>query len=140
MSKKRLLISTIIIFIFIYVFNFIWHGILLNELYIETSALWRTEDEMSKLFAWGILYQFLMALIITLLFVIRHHHSNFFKDLKFGVLIGILMGLLQMSAYLYLPIGFDLAFLWFTGYFLMGIGIGLILALVYRNHKTHNIS
>ena len=55
------------------------------------------------------------------------------EGLRFGIPMGILLGLLQAGMYPYLPISVELAFAWFLGGLIQGIGIGLVLAYTYKN-------
>src|SRR5436309_3344136 len=62
MNVKRLVLSCIAVFIFIFGFSWIFHGMLLKPIYVSTASLWRTDVEMEHYFGWLMLGQFVMAI------------------------------------------------------------------------------
>ena len=54
--------------VFIFLFEWVFHGVLLKETYAQTSSLWRPEAEMQGLFAWMLVGQATIALMFVILF------------------------------------------------------------------------
>src|SRR2546426_8412835 len=68
MNIKRLLWAFLAVFVFIFAFEWVFHGILLKDAYAQTMSLWRPETEMMGYFHWLVLGQAVIALAFVLLF------------------------------------------------------------------------
>lgn len=131
------LLPAIAVFITIFVFEWVFHGILMKSSYEATAALWRPEAAMQSMFWVCITRQAVMALAIAALYVCSKglcadmtcKTSRTKKGLKFGFLVGLLLGISQFGAYAYLPIPLNLALSWLGGEIVLGLLIGLVLSL-----------
>jgi hypothetical protein len=132
MNVKRYLAASAATFVFIFVFEFLWHGQLLGGLYQATQSLWRPETEMGTYFPLIPLYQALLALVIVFLFTRHYEGKGIGEGVRFGCTIGALLGILSASMYVFMPVPGVLALGWFVGWFLGGLGSGMIASLVYR--------
>lgn len=140
------LIPTAAVFVFLFLYNCLVHGNLLMEEYKATANLWRTEEEMNALQAGWLAYYALLAMVTTCWF--KKTKSAFMCKSSpadatsrcpiksggacFGLKLGLLMGLLMASSYLYMPIPGSLAIKWFFTGLGEGLGIGLILGVTCR--------
>jgi hypothetical protein len=61
MNTKRLLISIISCFVFVFVYEFVFHGILLKSMYQATIEAWRPESEMMQYMPFAAFSQFWFA-------------------------------------------------------------------------------
>ena len=86
-NKKSFLITATIVFVALFITDFLIHGLLLKNAYQETASLWRPEAEMKTLFHWMFLGQFISAFSFTRLFA--HGYQN--KGIKEGVCFGMMM-------------------------------------------------
>ncbi len=131
------------VFITIFVFEFVFHGILMMPSYKATAALWRGEEQIQVLYYIGIIRQFGTALIVTALY----RHIWFLKFLcgmrsfcksgiMFGLKIGVLLGITQAGFYAYMPIPEDIVIAWFIGQIVLGLLIGIVLGLCYCNTEA----
>ena len=68
MSTKRLLLTALAVFVFIFAYEWVFHGILLKDTYGMTPSLWRPQTEMMQHFHWLVLGQAVIALMFTVLF------------------------------------------------------------------------
>lgn len=127
---KKIIGSTILIFIIFSIIDFIIHGKLLATAYQETAQLWRPMEE-SKM---GIMN--LVTLIIALGFTLLYQWFLGCKcslcATKFGLLIGLIFGIsMGFGSYSYMPISIGLAMAWFftswIKFTLAGVAIGLII-------------
>ncbi|MDJ0626184.1 MAG: hypothetical protein QNJ31_07455 [Candidatus Caenarcaniphilales bacterium] len=135
MKIKNLLVSTIVVFIFIFIFEFLFHGILLKDLYLQTSNLWRTENEMQQYFPWAIICQIIGALIISLIYLQKHENKGWTEGLRFGAIIGSLLGVTVFGFYAYMPIPLILASAWLVGSLIEVTSVGIILSLINLQKK-----
>lgn len=144
-SKKRCALSVLAIFVFTYAYEAFLHGYLLMGMYNETPALWRPASEMAQYAPWFLLRYALLAMVIACLYkkmgdcapstectVDGKKPCPYQKSLCFGIKIGVLMGVIQASSYVYMPISGTLALAWFVGALVEGACIGLILAIINK--------
>ncbi len=132
-NVPRFVLSVVAVFIFMFAYEFVVHGHLMMPLYNETPQLWRPEAEMqANLFPWGILSGVGLALVVTWLFTRHYENKGLHEGVRFGLWLGLLMGVMQFGAYNYLPISLNLALAWFAVMLVEGIGMGVVLSLTYR--------
>lgn len=130
--KKRCAIATAAAFVAIFAFNWVYHGHFLKPLYEATAALWRTHSEMESLMGLCILRQFVEAGIIVFIFKQNYENKGLMEGFRFGLLIGLLLGIQKIGAYVFMPIPSNLAIAWFAGEVIKGILVGIVLAITYR--------
>ena len=119
-------------FIFVFIYEFIIHGFLLNGIYEQTPNLWRAPETMGDFIPFSIAMQFLMTALLAVIFAKSYKGGGLLEGLRFGALLGALFGLSMASAYIYMPISALLAALWFATGFFQLLGLGLIFALTYK--------
>ena len=84
------------------VFNFLWHGLLLESQYMATINLWPPQDQMGAFFPWVMAFTLAIGFVLTFLFT-RHYEAKGIGDgVRFGFYTGLLVGLLQAGIYPYL--------------------------------------
>ena len=132
MNPIRLIFAAITAFIFIFAFEFVYHGIFLKPQYEETMALWRTPEQMMLLMPIATTVQFGFAFLLSVIFATFAPQGGAKQGLRFGALAGLMIGLLQLGAYVYLPIPLELASAWFAGYFFETLGAGMIIGAIYK--------
>ncbi len=122
-------------FTFIIIFEYLWHDIVLIDFYHQSSQLWQYSSETPYYIKYGFLNQFFMSILLTLIFQSNYNDNNLTTIVKFGFFTGFFMALIQNSVFAYMPITSHLAFLWFIGSILQGLGIALIIANIIK--KPH---
>lgn len=133
----KCLVPFIAVFATIMAFEWLFHGVYMMPMYEATASMWRTEEEMNKLWWLCILTKLIMAYAICCLYCWMAKGSEcqgkcMKKGAKFGFKIGLLLGAPQLASYIWLPIEMDMALKWFTGNILMGVIIGVVLAYLSR--------
>lgn len=135
MNNNRYLISVIAGFVFVFIYEFIVHGFLLIPTYAMTPYLWRGQDEMLSLFPISVSVQFIMVAVLCFIFT-RHYEDKGIKEgIRFGTMIGLLMGIGSFGMYTYMPISFTLALSWFASILIETIGLGILFAKLYKDKK-----
>lgn len=132
MNYLRLILAALAAFIFVFIFDFVYHGILLKPIYESTAALWRPPEQMMAFMPLAISIQLSFALMMTIIFSSFGKGSGFSEGVRFGALMGMLLGLLQVGMYSYLPVPFEMAGAWFAGSFFDALGAGAIIGLIYK--------
>ena len=132
MNIKRYALSTIVGFVFTLMFDYVVHGVLLVPTYEQTPQLWRPLEEMNNY----IPFMNAMGLFVTatLAFIYTRHHEGkgITEDVRFGVMFGLLLGLLQLNAYAWMPISLSLGLSWFAAEFVKTVVLGVIFSLLYK--------
>ena len=135
---KPLLISTVLLAFFLFGSEMLIHGVWLVPLYEQTASLWRPKAEMG-LSVWGILRLLVLAFTYSALYCKcckaemescgtgDDKSCPKKKGLCFGVILGLLIGTMIASPYLWMPIPAELAIKWFIGGFVQGICVGIML-------------
>jgi hypothetical protein len=133
MNIKRYALAVVAVFTFIFLFEWVWHGILLKDMYQKTMSVWRPEADMKQFFPFMMLTQAAVALILTFVFTRHYEGKGLGEGLRFGTYMGLLLGIMSAGWYAYLPVPAILAILWGVGGLIMGLGIGAVASLVYKN-------
>ena len=129
MNMKRFMLAFVATFIFVFLFEWLWHGVLMTPLYEATEEVWRPPAESSMAFL--TLSQLLYSLLIAYIFTRNYQANGIAEGLRFGLLMGLLVGSIQLGTYSYLPIPLSITLLWVLAEVLKGIGAGVILSLTY---------
>lgn len=132
MNYTRLALAIIAAFLFVFGFEFFYHGVLLKPLYEQTMSLWRSDEQMMALMPVAIGIQFLFALLTVIIFAGFAPQTGLKQGVRYGALLGLLIGLLQFGQLTYLPIPFELATAWFAGSFFETLVVGILAGLIYR--------
>ena len=133
MNIKRYVLAVIILFLFIYAYESVVHGVLLMNIYNETPNLWRNYDEMMSYLPFHIVLMAILAIWITFIFTQFFKEGGVQNGFYFGLYLGILAGLHAAGAYFYLPISASLASIWFITYVIESTLGGMIIGLIYRS-------
>lgn len=136
MTIRKFFISTAAVFGVMYAMDFLWHGFLLEGTYKETSKLWRSESEIMNLISLCIISHLVISLFTVSLFknsiFSNKRDINLKNSLLAGLTLGAIVGVIEMSSYIYMPIPFSLALAWFTNRIIQGLAIGAVLYLLNK--------
>ena len=134
MSSKKFVIATIVVFLFIVIFDYIFHAHYLHDMYIQTAHLWRPEAEMQNFFAWLTFGQFIIAVAFVVLFVFAFTQKGISQGLTYGFLVGVIfMGNLFIG-YAVTPYPLTLLINWIVGTFIECIIAGLIVGFICKSN------
>ncbi len=144
---RQCLISFIVLFVFLMLYDYLVHGQLLMGMYETTASLWRPQSEMQDMMVLCWLYHAAIAAAICCLYKKmaraadeatcavpgeKHPISPRKIGLCFGLGIGILIGVMQAGYYMWLPIPGALAVAWFVSGLIKGMLAGLLLSFTYN--------
>ncbi len=134
MNTKRLILAIVVVFVTVFVTDFLIHGVWLQSVYKETASLWRTEEEMQKHFPLMLLGQFLFAATFV---VIWSKGFPAVATLGGSCLYGLTMALfsqaLTLITYVVQPMPGSLMTKWFIAGIVQGVLMGVILFLVGKS-------
>lgn len=132
MNVQRFIFASAVVFVFIAIYEWVFHGILLHDMYTQTASLWRTEAEMQSKFHWLLLGQLFLAIMFCFIFTKGYENKGLAEGLRYGILIGLLFIGNNLIMYAVQPFPTKLVISWIVGGIVEGAIAGLILAAVYR--------
>jgi hypothetical protein len=136
LNKKTLFLTTIGVFAFIFVSDFIIHSKILDQTYRETGALWRTDDDMKHYCAWMIWGQFWMSALFTTIFAMGYEGKGIKEGVRYGFLAGLLLTSTTFMQYAVMPLPQTLLFSWLFWGVLQFIGAGVVAWWVWNKVQT----
>lgn len=138
MNYTRLILSIICTYVFVFGFDFLYHGILLVDIYNQTAFLWRSPSDMAEKMNFVLAVQLGFSVFMCVLYAYYAPETTFGQGLRFGFAIGLLLGLMQMGTYTFMPISFLLTWLWFSGTFIQCLTMGAIMGLIYKRPEKYD--
>ena len=132
MNRQRLWLSCAAVFVFIFGFEWAFHGIVLKGLYAQTSNLWRSEVEMMDYFAWLVMGQLVVAVLFSYIFTKGYENQGMSEGVRYGLLVGLLMSAPCLVSYAVQPLPLYLVGAWVVGTLFEYVLAGIILVMVYR--------
>ena len=133
MNPKRLILAIIVVFVGVWVSDFLIHGVWLAKTYGQTAQLWRPEKEMNSYFGWLMLGQLLASVTFVMIWA-----KGFAATACLGCacVYGMMMGLFNQSntliTYAVQPIPAEIAVKWFITGVAQGVVMGILVFAVYK--------
>ncbi len=136
MSAKRYAIATGLVFLFIVIFDMIFHGVYLKSIYEQTADLWRPEEVMKNYMAWLTLGQFIIALSFVSLYVYAFKQRNIVNGAVYGLLLAIIFIGNLFIWYAVAPYSTELFINWMIGTLIQVILAGVIVGFICKTSTT----
>lgn len=131
-NMKSATISMLVIFAFIFLSDWLIHGVFLKSAYQATSDMWRSPEEMQAHMAWMLLGQFIIAKYFVIIFANGYKGTGIGEGLRFGFYIGLFAAGPVLINFAVSPIPASLAWSWIGFGLLQTLGAGAIVAKVYK--------
>lgn len=129
MKKRAFWLGSIVSIVTIGLFQWLWHGPVMMDRYIQTAYLWRPMEEIAANGHLFIMHHVLYGVVFTLLFLMMGGYS-WLKGIKNGILIASPLAICMLVVQATQPIPMDILRLWAAGDLLQGAILGLVLACV----------
>ena len=127
MNTKRLIVASIVVFVFVYLYDWVFHGFILKNAYVQTASLWRPEQEMMSYFHFLVLGQAVTAFMASLVFAKTCKSGSICEGLNYGALLGLLFAGPSLITYAVQPLPATLVGLWVIGAIVKFVIAGLLL-------------
>ncbi len=129
--------ASFVVFIALFVLDYLLHGTLLKGIYHQTASVWRPEVEMKHMnMMW---YIWLGYLIFAPVFVCiytkgyEEGKGRIGQGLRYGFWMGVLLSVMpSLTSYVVLPIPLNLAIYWMVGETLKYTCLGTVLGIAYK--------
>ncbi len=132
MKNKKAIIATIVVVVFVQIYEFLVHGVLLKDMYNSSASVWRPEAVMESYIPWMMFGQVLFAVIFCLIYCCSKCTASIKQGATFGFYVGLLMASSSFVFYAVLPIPLALMLGWVVSSIIEGILIGVILASILK--------
>ena len=132
MNTKRYLIAALALSVFTIAFDFLLHGMLLQDAYKSTAALWRPEAEMQSYMGLMFLTQIVFASGFAFIFTRNYEGKGVGEGVRYGLYLGLLLAVIEIQKLCYMPIPLSLSLTWAISVVVWGLLAGIILSLVYK--------
>ena len=132
MNFKRCAMAVAAAFVFVFLYDMLVHGYLLMGMYNETSEVWRPMEEHKMSFI--LLAQLAYSAMAAYIFTLNYEDAGVPEGVRYGLLIGCLVGSIQIGSQAYLPIPLALTVSWVVQEVVRGVGTGIVLSLVYDDN------
>lgn len=133
MNAKRLALACLSVFLFVFVYDFVLHAIILKTDYVVTGFLWRPQDEIGSYFGSLLFGQLQLSIAFCLIYTFL---ANSRASIRTGLIYGLLAGLLlcgpNFITFAVQPFPLDLIVKWTLGRLLQTCVAGLLLGAIYR--------
>jgi hypothetical protein len=127
---KGMMFGGLAAFVFVFLLEFLVHGILMKGQYDATLTVWRPQAESNM--AVMLLSQFLFAMAVAFFYPIVGPDKDCKKAGPFGFGLGLVLAMPQIASYSYLPIPLSISLLWAAAAFVKAFGCAFIVAKVFN--------
>ena len=118
----------LVVFVFIFFFEFLWHGMLMKPMYMETASLWRNEPMFPVL----ILGQAVIAFAFTGLYVSKVGTNCPVTGAGYGIVIGILCAGGDIIRFSVQPVTTKILWMWIIGGLIEFAIAGALVGAIYK--------
>lgn len=136
MNAKKFIIASIAVFIFIFIFELLFHGMYLKSTYEQTASLWRPEAEMKDFMVWLTLGQIIFSIGFVALFTKAFKRGGIVEGIVYGLLLAIIFVGNLLIWYAVAPYPTSLLINWIVGTVIEMILAGIIVAFIYQSKAT----
>lgn len=133
MRLSKLSLPIITVFVLVFIYGYVVHGILLSDIYQKTPQLWRTCEDMNSYFSIMLISELGFAIIFTLFYAYLQERMRVsLKGWQYGLGIGATFAAIQFGIYAYMPISLTLALLWVADALAEPVLCGVMLSYLYK--------
>lgn len=132
MNTKRYIFAALAMFVFVFIYGWLVHGVLLMDFYLQSKGVWRDFKEMEDNFLLTCTYQLALSFWTAFVFTKLFPGGGFNNGITMGLYFGVFAGILTAAWYLWLPVPAPLGLGWFISGIGEGLGSGIILGLIYK--------
>lgn len=122
--------ATIAAFVFVFIFEGLWHQLLMKDMYEATLSVWPPEDPGKMVYIFT--SQFLFVAVMAYIYTVVGKHIPCKRGIAFGFFVGLLLAMPTLGTYCYLPIPLTITLMWMLACLLKGLGAGIVIAAIYK--------
>jgi hypothetical protein len=132
MNHKRGFLAFLVVFVFMFFFGYVWHGILMKPMYAATASLWRAEADFNSHFPILILGHAVVAFAFTGLYVCKVGINSAGTGFGYGIVLGILACGINIIRFAVEPLTTNILLMWFAGDLICFAIMGALVGVIYK--------
>ena len=133
MNMRSYLISSIVLFVYLYLAGFLFHGIIMSETYDLSKELMRPDEEAMSKMIWMILGFLILAFGFTYIFIAGYKGKGIIEGVRYGLIIAITFSISSsLINYTVFPYPDSWIYSWIVAYPIIMILAGVIVASLYK--------
>jgi hypothetical protein len=132
MNHKRGVIALIVAFVFIFGFEFVWHGLLMKPSHAETATLWRAEPDFLNHFWLLVLGHAVVAFAFTGLYISQVGLPSATTGMGYGIGIGIFCAGGDLIRFAVQPLTTKILWMWIAGGLIEFAIVGALIGAIYK--------
>ncbi|HEX9751593.1 MAG TPA: hypothetical protein VGB22_09960 [candidate division Zixibacteria bacterium] len=137
MNVKRYVIGSLAVWVMIFLFEFVFHGMLLKGMYEGVRHLLRPEESFVRFFFWVVLGELMLAFGFCYIFIKGYEGRGVAEGVRFGLYAGIaFMASTMIINYAVQPWPGSLTAAWIIGYLIELMLAGVVIAAIYKPATT----
>jgi hypothetical protein len=129
---KRFILAFLAAYIFLFVWGWLFNGVLLKDVYAETPNLWRSQNEMAGLFHWIIIGQALVVFSFVMIYASGFAGGGVLAGIRLGVLLEIAAIGMRLGFYAVQPIPGRLILYGSIGGLIEMVIVGAMVGAIYK--------
>jgi hypothetical protein len=129
---KRFITAFIAAYIFLFVWGWLFNGVLLKDVYAERPNLWRSQSEMMSLFHWIIIGQALVVFAFVTIYASGFAGGGVIAGIRLGILLEIAAIGMRLGFYAVQPIPGKLILYGSVGGLIEMIIVGAMVGAIYK--------
>src|SRR5436309_7776264 len=137
---KRFVVAFLAVYIFIFFWGWLLNGMLLKDIYAQTSTLWRSQREMMSLFHWIIIGEALVVFAFVSIYASGFAGDGVIAGIRLGILLEIAAIGMRMGVYAVQPFPGKLLIYASIGGLIEMIITGAIVGAIYKPGATQTRS
>src|SRR5881392_450690 len=129
---KRFVVAFLAVYIFIFFWGWLLNGMLLKDIYAQTSTLWRSQREMMSLFHWIIIGQALVVFAFVAIYASGFAGGGVISGIRLGILLEIAAIGMRLAIYAVQPFPAKLIIYGSISGLIEMIIVGAIVGAIYK--------
>ena len=129
---KRFILAFLAAYIFLFVWGWLFNGVLLKDVYAETPNLWRSQSEMASLFHWIIIGQALVVFSFVMIYASGFAGGGIAAGIRLGLLLEIAAIGMRLGFYAVQPIPGKLILYGSIGGLIEMVIVGAMVGAIYK--------
>jgi len=137
MNVNRYVLASAIVFVYFFLIEYVFHGLILSGWYNEALHLLRPEAEATRYFPWMILGFLVLSFGFGYIFLKGYEDKGLGEGLRFGLYVGIAFSVsASLIDYAVFPFPGKWIVAWIIGYPVIMVFAGIIFSAIYRPKKS----
>ena len=133
MNTGKYVMGSLVVFVYIFLAEFVFHGVIMQSFYTPHLHLLRPEAEMSAYMVWMTLGYLVQAFGFCFIFVKGYERKGIAEGFRYGLYIALAFAWpTALVDYAVFPYPGSWIIGWMTGYPIMMIIAGMIFAAIYK--------